>query len=430
MSLKLKYGIFIIVLHAVLVILSYYVLKEKRAYFIASEILVIISLFLSFLLYKSFIKPIELLQSGTDAIMDADFNIKYLKTGSKEIDKLVNVYNDMIDNLREERTRMSQQSYFIQNLIEVTPVGIIIMDFDNKISTINPAAVSILNIESIAVGQFLSHYKSELTDALLELPLGNAQLFSPNGLDKYKCQVNEVIHQGFKRKFILIDDLSSELLKSEKDAYGRIIRMMAHEVNNSIGAINSILNTVVEYGLKTDDEKELKESLLIARDRNHGLSKFMDNYASILRLPTPQIQKVDLANLLKKCGQLFSVRASDLNIEIKYEVPAHFVVINTDPILLEQAISNIIKNAIEAIEEKGQIIIKCTDEPKTFIISDNGPGIDSESEPMLFTPFFSTKPTGQGVGLMLIREILESLDAKFELKSDSQAGWTNFKVWF
>lgn len=430
MSIKVKYWIFIILLHAILVTLIYYVLIEKKTYFIASEVLVIISLFFSYLIYKSFIKPIELLQSGTDAIADADFNIKYLNTGSKEIDKLVNVYNDMIDNLRGERTKMSQQSYFIQNLIEVTPVGIVIMDFDNKVSTINPAACSILNLEEEVVGQLLSQQQSELINALLELPLGVSKMISPNGLDKFKCQTNEVIHQGFKRKFILIDDLSSELLKSEKDAYGRIIRMMAHEVNNSIGAINSIMDSVVEFGLKTDDEVELKESLLIARDRNKSLSRFMDNYASILRLPKPQFQKLDLANFLKKNGQLFRSRASEKNIEITYEIPTHFVVVDTDPILLEQAFSNILKNALEAIEEDGVVRITCTDEPKAFIVSDNGSGIDKEMEAKLFTPFFSTKPTGQGVGLMLIREILESLNAKFELKSDRKSGWTHFKVWF
>jgi len=430
MSLKLKYGIFILLLHAILVILIYYVLIDKKYYFIASEILVIISLFLSYQLYKSFIKPIDLLQSGTDAIADADFNIKYLKTGSKEIDKLVGVYNDMIDNLREERTLMSQQSYFIQNLIEVTPVGIVIMDFDHKISTINPSAKSILNLKENVIGQRLSAHQSDLISALLKMPLGTSKMISPNGLDKYKCQVNEVIHLGFKRKFFLIDDLSSELLKSEKDAYGRIIRMMAHEVNNSIGAINSILDTVVQFGLKTEDERELKESLNIARDRNHGLSRFMDNYASILRLPSPQIQKVDLANLLKKNGQLFKGRAAEQNIVINYKLPSHFVVIEADPLLLEQAISNILKNAIEAIGENGIIEISCTDEPKAFTISDNGEGIDEEAESKLFTPFFSTKPTGQGVGLMLIREILESQNAKFQLKSNKEKGWTHFKVWF
>jgi len=276
----------------------------------------------------------------------------------------------------------------------------------------------------------LNKFDSNLVNALQQLKIGESKLISFNGLDKYKCQVNEVIHQGFKRKFILIDDLTNEMLKSEKDAYGRIIRMMAHEVNNSIGAINSILDTVVEFGLQSEKDLELKDSLIVARDRNHGLSKFMDNYASILRLPTPQIQKVDLANLLKRCGQLFSNRATQLNIKMTYQVPSYFVVIEADPILLEQAISNILKNAIEAIGENGEIKITCSDDPNQFTISDNGSGIDAEAEQKLFTPFFSTKPTGQGVGLMLIREILDSMNAKFELKNNPKTGWTDFNVRF
>ena len=89
------------------------------------------------------------MQSGTDAIADGEFNTKYVKTGSKEIDKLVFVFNEMIEKLRQERTLMTEQSYFIQNLIEVTPIGIIIMDFDGLVSNINPAARSILNLKPI-----------------------------------------------------------------------------------------------------------------------------------------------------------------------------------------------------------------------------------------------------------------------------------------
>ncbi len=430
MSLRFKYILFIAIIHTVLILVIYQLLEDNKWLFLGTELLVVFSLFLSYELYKGFIKPIQLMQSGVDAIADADFSIKYTKTGSFEINNLIETYNQMIDRLREERTLMTGQSYFLQNLIEVTPLGIIIMDYDGKLSNVNPSAAEILDITDNWTDKRLDQYTSELIPRIQKIANNDPTLIEVNGIDKYKVQINEVVHKGFKRKFILIDDLSTEMLKTQKDAFGKIIRMMAHEVNNSMGAVNSILDTVVEYGFKEGDDPLLKESLEIARDRNLGLGKFMANYASILRLPEPQMQKMDLTLLLKKSGQLFIPKAKELDISIEFDLPKHPVTITGDKLLLEQALSNIIKNAIEAIHEDGDIKISCTEYPTTVIISDNGEGIPNKIAHKIFTPFFSTKPTGQGVGLMLIRDILTSHNTDFSLQTNPKTTWTEFKVRF
>jgi len=382
-----------------------------------------------------------MMQSGTDAIRDADFSITYNKTGSKEIDKLVNIYNEMIVRLREERTSMSQQSYFVQKLIEVTPLGVIIMDYDGLVSNMNPSSKSILRIKHSLIGNNLYDNQNDLIDELKNLEVGQSQMITINGLDKYKCQKNEVIHQGFKRQFILIDDLSRELLASEKEAYGKIIRMMAHEVNNSMGAINSILDSVIEFGFKNHPDQELKESLLIAKNRNESLSQFMANYASILRLPKPNLILVDIALILKRSTQLFIPSAEEKKIKIKFDIPIIQLSIKADRLLLEQAFANILKNAIESVEEKmvrskldnekimaGEINVSLDPENYTIHIMDNGVGIKKEDEHQIFSPFYSTKPTGQGVGLMLIREILDAHGFDFSLKTNPQTQLTSFLI--
>lgn len=430
MSLRFKYILFILIIHVVLILVIYQLLEDNKWLFLGSEILVVMSLYLSYELYKGFIKPIQLMQSGVDAIADADFSIKYTKTGSVEINNLIETYNQMIDQLREERTLMTGQSYFLQNLIEVTPLGIIIMDYDGNLSNVNPSAAKMLGIKDNWIDKRLDQYTNDLIPRILHIENDSPTLIEVNGIDKYKVQINEVVHQGFKRKFILIDDLSTEMLKTQKDAFGKIIRMMAHEVNNSMGAVNSIIDTVVEYGFDENSDPLLKESLQIARDRNIGLGKFMANYASILRLPEPQLQKMDIASILKKSGQLFMARAKELDISIELDIPNHPITIIGDKVLLEQAISNMIKNAIESIHTDGDIRISCTEYPTTFTIADNGKGIPDKISHKIFTPFFSTKPTGQGVGLMLIRDILTSHKTDFTLQTDPNTKWTEFKVIF
>ena len=431
MNLKFKYFLLIITLHAILVVLTFLLLEENKLYFILSEVLILLSLYLSYKLYEQLIRPLDLLQSGTSALMEADYTVKYLETGSREMDKLVAVFNAMIDRLREERTSMTEQSYFVRNLIDVSPIGIIIMDYDGNLSNINPSASKILSITNDWKGQALDKWEHDLMPTILNLESGASKLVSYNGINKYRIQANDVIHQGFKRRFILIEDLSFEFLQSEKEAYGRVIRMMAHEVNNSMGAVNSILNTVIEFGFDDEDsDPELKESLEIAASRNSNLAEFMDNYAEIIRLPQPNFQNVVLQDILKRCGQVFESQAKKQDVSISYDFPPEDILVKLDPNQIEQAISNMLTNALEAIVSDGDIIISCQSSPKSFSIIDNGVGISSQNTPHLFTPFFSTKPTGQGIGLMLIRDILQNHKAKFSLSTDPSTKLTSFKVDF
>lgn len=430
MNLKFKYGFFILILHIAMVVMLYYLFEENRWYFLGSELLVLLSLSFSFYLYRSLTKPIEMMQSGSDALIDSDFSIKYVDTGSKEMDKLINVYNMMIDRLRNERISMQEKSYFLSKLIEVSPIGILILDFDGQLSDANPKAINYLNLPHDYKGKKLTVFDNALMKKLIKLDHNTQQLIDVDGLKKYKCIVNQVIHKGFSRKFIIIEELTNEILETEKNAYGKVIRMMAHEVNNSIGAVNSILNTVMEYGF--DHPKadiELKDSLDIAINRNTSLRKFMDNFAKVLRLPKANKNKHDLNEILLRIGHLYVHRAKERNIEIRFQL-ADEAVTNIDPILMEQVITNIIKNAIESIDIDGEIMIYSTNDPVGFSIVDNGGGISDEVASKLFSPFYSTKMTGQGIGLILCRDILQDHKAVFELKTDKSTGLTHFKVVF
>jgi two-component system, NtrC family, nitrogen regulation sensor histidine kinase NtrY len=144
MSLKVKYFLFITFIHLLVGYLLYRLLAEKRLYFLLAEVGIILSLLLAYRLYRSFIKPLDFIASGTDAIRDQDFNVKFLKTGANEMDKLISVYNDMIDNIRTERTQTEEQHFFLQKLIHASPSGIILLDYDDRISEVNPKAIELL----------------------------------------------------------------------------------------------------------------------------------------------------------------------------------------------------------------------------------------------------------------------------------------------
>ena len=427
MSLRVKYFLFISIIHIVIAWLCFSLLREQKLYFFLSEFAILFSLFLSYLLYRSFIRPLDFMYSGTDAIADKDFNIKFVKTGSKEMDKLIDVYNNMIDNIREERIQVEEQHFFLKKLINASPNGIIILDYDEKITDINPRAMKLLELDENAVHQPISNFQNPILKQITKLKVGKANIISTEGFEKYKCEVSHFIHRGFKRKFILIQELSKEILEAEKRAYGKIIRMMAHEVNNSIGAINSILQTHVEYN--TEENSDERESLEIAMERNNSMSLFMKNFAKVVHLPKPHLEQIELNERLRNIGKLMEsqAKAKDVTIELHLEEKDIFASIDAKQI--EQVLVNIIKNAIEAIDNQGVIQIISKGFPKTILIRDNGSGISEEVADKLFTPFFSTKMDGQGVGLTLIREVLTNHEAQFSLKTLKE-GWTEFRIVF
>ena len=407
----------------------YHLLKDYKIYFLLSEALLLISFGLGVSLYKKLIRPIELMQTGTHALTNKDFTVKYVKTGASEMDKLIEVYNTMIDTLREEQTRTVEQSYFLEKLIQASPIGIIMMDFDGKIADINPTAKAILEIKDQGKGKSLDQYNHILIPQIQSIKNGEKQLLTLNGYNKYRCQVDVVIHKGFPRKFILLNDMTTEILESEKEAYGKVIRMMAHEVNNSMGAINSILNTVVEYGFSDDEaDPDLKESLIVAMERNQSLSKFIDNFADIIRLPKPTKSAHELNKLILHAAKPWESIASRKNIDFTYQLSKRTINLEIDASQIERVVSNALKNAIESIGEKGEIILSTDENPRGFSIIDNGPGIPAHVVDKLFTPFYSTKTNGQGIGLMLSREIIENHGGSLRLATNPKEGLTYFSV--
>ncbi|MEM6966195.1 MAG: ATP-binding protein [Bacteroidota bacterium] len=416
-------------------------MRDQKLYFLLSEFAILFSLFLSYLMYRSFIRPLDFIYSGTDAIADKDFTIKFVKTGSNEMDRLIEVYNSMIDNIREERIQVEEQHFFLKKLINASPNGIIILDYDEKITDINPRAIRQLNLEDYlskksdsVIGLSIKEIKNPLLQQISQLEIGQAEIVGTERFEKYKCEVSHFIHRGFKRKFILIQELSKEILEAEKRAYGKIIRMMAHEVNNSVGAINSILQTQVDF--LPEGNQEDKEALVIAIERNKSMSAFMKNFAKVVRLPKPRLESVELNELLSNITKLMEAQANLQNVTIDLQLAKGDIFAQLDAKQLEQALVNIIKNAIESIQERqerndqqGIIQVSSSASPKTILIRDNGVGIPSNVANKLFTPFFSTKIDGQGVGLTLIREILINHDAQFSLKT-LEDGWTEFRIVF
>jgi nitrogen fixation/metabolism regulation signal transduction histidine kinase len=222
MRLRTKYILFVAVLHVVALVLSYYIFNENKLLFILSEVVIIVSILIAIQLYKELLQPLQVLMRGADAIKDRDFNIKFLSTGKFEMDELINVYNQMIDELRNERTRQEQQHFFLEKLIFTSPTGILILDYDERIHEVNPRALKLLDLaEKDLLGKSLDELAHPILRQIKTLESGGSKTITHLGINTYKLQKSHFIDRGFARHFVMIEELTTEILAAEKKAYGK-----------------------------------------------------------------------------------------------------------------------------------------------------------------------------------------------------------------
>jgi len=425
LRLSTTYLLYILLLHAALVYLIFRWLRENELLFIASEVLVLLSLYVALRIYRNFQRPAEFVSAGIEQIKDKDFTVKFVPTGNREVDELIRVYNLMIDQLRQERTRQQEQQQFLEKLVEAAPTAILIFDFDERIASVNPRAAALLGLPATAlVGKTLDAEAHPLLKQLVGLPEGEARTLKGEGVQTYRVHKSHLMDRGFRRSFLIVEELTAEILETEKKSYGKVIRMMAHEVNNSIGAVNSILDVSQRF-LDQPGQEDIYQAVQVAMERNDRLNRFMRRFAEVVRLPQPQPRPVDLTALARDTTRLMRPLADAAGVDLRYEGAEEPLVRPADREQLEQVLVNLIKNAIEACEPGQSVIVSL--QADRLSVRDNGKPIAPELEGQLFNPFHSTKPDGQGIGLTLTREILMNHGFHFSLKTRPD-GWTEFLI--
>jgi signal transduction histidine kinase len=251
-----------------------------------------------------------------------------------------------------------------------------------------------------------------IEETIHALPLGETTTVRiPGGPQLFRISHLSFPDRGFQHPFFLIESLTSEIRLAEKAAYERVIRMIAHEVNNSVAGI---------MGSLTGDEAE----------RLTALSSFVSRFAEVVKIPKPQLQLCDLSEEVEACRPFLENLCTQAHVHIDFRLTDEAVPVHLDTVLFQQVLINIVKNAVESIgKTQGHITLEVI-MPATLIITDNGHGILPTIAKNLFTPFFSTKPQGQGLGLLLIRDILTSHHCTFNLLTDPEDHLTRFTIQF
>jgi nitrogen fixation/metabolism regulation signal transduction histidine kinase len=399
--------------------------KENPILLVSSEIVIPILYAATIWIFTISQKPITSMGRSLNLLKEGDFNITLVKTGNKEVDTIIEVYNSMINRLREERLSVREKNHFLDLLIESSPLGIVILDLDDRILDANKAAIRCLDLyEDTFKGKYLIDLKSSLAPEIAKINYEEKQLLVRTDGQKFLCRKLYFMDHGFRHPFYLIEEFTEEIRKAEREAYGKLIRMMAHEVNNTIGSVNSIMSSIQSNpdSFVDSDREDIVRILGIAIQRNYQMNRFMQNFSNVVKLPLPDKEKMNLNESIMVVIESFSTLLKEKNAVIKVNLDGSSPEISADRSQMEQAFSNIIKNSIEAIPNNGKITVSTTINPTTIRFEDNGPGLSREVSEKIFTPFFSTKSAGQGIGLTLVQEIMINHGFSFSLHNRKDTG--------
>ena len=398
-------------------------------YFYIGEGLVLFILCYLPFFYRKIVKPLNSIGSGMELLREQDFSSRLSPVGQYEADRIVNVFNRMMEQLKNERLRLREQNNFLDLLIKASPMGVILTTLDEDLSELNPMAQKMLGVrQEDVLGKKMNEIDSPLAAELANVPKGETATVRLNDSNIYRCTHSSFIDRGFQHPFFLIESLTDEVMKAEKKAYEKVIRMIAHEVNNTTAGITSTLDTVEQALSAEEGMDDICDVMRVCIERCFSMSRFITRFADVVKIPEPTLTPVDLNDLAFTCKRFMEGMCADRNIKLRLEIDETLKEVKMDASLFEQVLVNIIKNAAESIEKDGEIIVR-TLSPATIEVVDNGKGISKEVEAKLFSPFFSTKPNGQGIGLIFIREVLMRHGCTFSLRTYAD-GLSIFRILF
>ncbi|MDR0973828.1 MAG: PAS domain-containing protein [Prevotellaceae bacterium] len=430
MPIRFFFWLLVVMLLGVIGLLTHFSIAAGAfsvTFYIAESLSVFVLIYL-IVFYHRLVRPMNTIANGMDLLREQDFSSRLKLIGQIEADRIVELFNRMIEQLKNERLRLREQNNFLDLLIDASPMGVLILSLDGRLTQCNPAALRILGVGIVEiVNRKLSDIPVPLAMELAKISRGTSQTVRLNDANVYKCTHSSFIDNSFPHSFFLLESLTDEVIKVERQAYEKVIRMIAHEVNNTTAGITSTLDSVNEILSESPDNADLCTLMSVCINRCYAMSRFITRFSDVVKIPEPNLVHTDINALLAGCMRFMESTCSEHNISLRLstvELPEKKI----DATLMEQAVLNIIKNSVESIGNDGDIVIR-TDSPAMIEVADNGRGIDQATETKLFTPFFSTKPRGQGIGLLFIREVLTRHGCTFSLRTYPD-GWTRFRILF
>lgn len=361
--------------------------------------------------------PLQTLSNLLAALREGDYSIR--ARSAKHEDSLGEVIlevNSLGETLREQRLGALEATTLLRTIMAEIDVAIFAFDERQRLKLVNRAGEKLL----AQPGERLLERTAEelgLADCLQGDDVQTLQKSFPGGEGRWGVRRNAIREKGLPHQLLVLSDLSRALREEERQAWQRLVRVLGHELNNSLAPIKSMAGTLenmlVRDPLPKDWQEDMQRGLGVIASRSEALSRFMGSYARLARLPPPKFQSVDVGEWIRRVVGL----ETRLHVTL---LPGPEMNIQADGDQLDQLLINLIRNAVDAALETGggaQVRWKKRGGYLEVWVEDEGPGLSNTAN--LFVPFFTTKPTGSGIGLVLSRQIAEAHDGSLTLRNRS-----------
>jgi two-component system nitrogen regulation sensor histidine kinase NtrY len=378
-----------------------------------------------------------------ESIRYADFSSSFSDPGlGKSFEDLSREFNLVIDAFRKYRTEKEEHYNYLQTVIQHVPIGIIVFRHDGKVEVYNHAMSKMLKTRNIRFIADLKKIKEELPAALLGLKAGDSTLFkvfTGDELLQLSMTATEFRMQGDDLTLVSVMNISAELDEKEIESWQKMIRVLTHEIMNSITPITSLASTVHDMTVRREDGKislnkldnedieSLDSALTTIQNRSQGLLNFVEVYRDLTRIPKPNFRYFRVQELFDRCSLLLKPKMEEFGIDCSGKVFPPDLMITADPDLIDQVLINLLLNAIDAVKEvenpKIYVFATVNSTNRVIIdIQDNGSGIKPDIMDKIFMPFFTSKKHGNGIGLSLSRQIMHLHKGSILVRSKPEDG--------
>jgi len=406
---------------------NYWLDDPVLAGLISAVIIIPSAIFLIHLYMNPVNRVLSALNDGFHNFLDNDFSVSLAKIRNDELGDLIEVYNKVGSVLRDERLNLYQRELLLDTVIQTTPLALILIDNSGAIIYSNSAAKKLVNsgrpINGLKLNKLLESKPKPFSQSVESGLSGLFTVPQKNDTQTYHLTQNRFLLNGRKHHLYLFKSLTKEINRQEVNTWKKVIRLISHELNNSLAPITSLAHSG-ELISKRQQEEKLANIFSTMGERALYLKSFIEGYAKFARLPSPQCQLIQSYDFLSNLQHIASFK-----LECKIDESP----IYCDPAQVQQVLINLIKNSHEASqknsvnessENEEEVILSLKTSVSSFEIQikDRGKGMSETNLSNALLPFYSTKSEGTGLGLPLCREIVEAHGGKIMIANRTNGG--------
>jgi nitrogen fixation/metabolism regulation signal transduction histidine kinase len=372
-----------------------------------------------------------------NAIDQEDFSVSFKKGHSEyKDDRLTEILNELTDKFRKLRVEKESRHQYLKTVIDHINIGLISYNEKGEITLLNKAARDFLQKPHLKMIDSLKSVDQNLYDEIINLSTQKKaviKLIRGKRLFHISLQATEIKHEDGFEKVISMQDIKNELDEKELDSWHKLVRVINHEIMNSVIPITTLANVLdgmISTPIKksTLDLNEIAEGIRTIEHRSKGLADFVRATKSLTNIGQPVFREIPINELFPRVQKLIDPLVDQMGIHLQFKQGAENISLKADLELIEQVLINLLKNAIESFEDPTHTenIIRVTAESRVdqnvITVHDNGKGIDEKELENIFIPFYTTKKEGSGIGLPLSRQIMRLHKGSISVQSEVGSG--------